>query len=300
MAILEQRSTAELLDPDFMRRLDQLALLSRKIFAGKMRGERLTKRRGESVEFADYRNYVSGDDLRFLDWNIYARLGQLFLKLFLQEEDLHVSVLLDQSASMDWGEPNKWLYTRRIAAAIAYIGLINQDRVSVYGYANGLQAELAGVRGRRMMFKVIDLLSSMECKGPSYLSAACKQFAIRHPQPGIVILLSDFFEKAGYEEGLRYLLGRSYDVYAVQVLSPEEIDPPLVGDLRLTDVEDDDMAEVTISRALINRYKQNLQAYCGQLKEYCTRRGVSYLFTSTEVPFDQVILKYFRVRGLIQ
>jgi uncharacterized protein (DUF58 family) len=290
----------QLLDPEFRTRLEQLSLVSRKIFAGKMRGERLSKRKGESAEFADYRNYVVGDDLRFLDWNIYARLDALFLKLFLQEEDLHISILLDVSRSMDWGEPHKGLYARRIAAAIAYIGLVNYDRVSIYAYSNGLQYELSGVRGRRLMFKVIDFLTRAEYDGVSNLGAACKQFAIRHPQPGIVLVLSDFFEKGGFEDGLRYLLGRNYDLYTVQVLSPEEVDPPLVGDLRLTDAEDDDVAEVTISRALINRYKRNLEAYCSHLREYCTRRGVSYLFTTTETPFDQIVLSYFRRRGLLK
>ena len=299
MAVLDQRKTDELLDPAFMMKLDQLALVSRKILAGKMRGERLTKRRGESVEFADYRSYVVGDDLRFLDWNVYARLNQLFLKLFLQEEDLHVSVLLDSSKSMNWGEPNKWLYARRIAAAIAYIGLINFDRVSVYSYADGLRSELTGVRGRRLMFKVVEFLTSAECDGSGNLSAAGRQFAIRHSQPGIVLVLSDFFDRNGYEEGLRYLLGRNYDLYALQILSPEEINPTIAGDLRLTDVEDEDVAEVTAGRALINRYKQNLQAYCEGFREYCTRRGISYLFTSTEVPFDQIVLSYFRKRGLL-
>jgi len=294
------QSNQQLLDPAFMRRLDQLSLMSRRIFAGRMRGERLTKRRGESVEFADYRNYVSGDDLRFLDWNIYARLGQLFLKLFLQEEDLHVSILCDCSKSMEFGDPNKWLYARRLTAAIAYIGLINQDRVSVYAYSNGLQRELTGARGRRMMFKVMELLTDLSCEGPSHLPAACKQFAIRHPQPGIVILLSDFYEKAGYEEGFQFLLGRKYDIYALQLLSPEEIEPNFSGDLRLTDIEDDDVAEVTVTRALIHRYKRNLQGYCEELKNYCSQRGIAYLFTSTQVPFDQIILKYFRARGLVQ
>ena len=116
----------------------------------------------------------------------------------------------------------------------------------------------------------------------------------------LITELSDFFEKGGYEVGLRYLLGRRYDVYVVQMLSPEEVDPPFLGDLRLTDIEDDDTAEVTVSRALINRYKQNLQAYCGGLKEYCTRRGISYLFTTTDVPFDQFVLTYFRQRGLLK
>ncbi len=292
-------TTDQLLDPAFMAKLDQLAFVSKKIFAGKMRGERLSKRKGQSVEFADHRSYVPGDDLRFLDWNIYARLERLFIKLFLEEEDLHVSVLVDVSKSMNWGQPNKGLYTRRVAAAIAYIGLINFDRVSLYLYSNGLRGELTGVRGRRLMFKVADFLENAEYDGHSDLELAGKQFATRHPQPGIVLVLSDFFEKGGFADGMRYLLGRHYDLYALQILSPEEIDPPLVGDLRLTDVEDDDVAEVTVSRALINRYKQNLRAYCESFREYCARRGISYLFSSTQVPFDQIILSYFRQRGLL-
>lgn len=300
MAVLTKSKAKELLDPDFMNRLDQLSLISRKIFAGKMRGERLTKRRGDSVEFADYRNYVAGDDLRHLDWNIYARLDRLFIKLFLQEEDLHVSVLLDVSKSMQWGEPDKSLYARRVAAAVAYIGLVNFDRVSLYGYANGLQYELAGVRGRRLMAKVIDFLTKIEYDGSGNLTATGKQFAIRHPQPGIALLLSDFIDKEGYEEGLRYLLARKYDIYALQILSPEEMEPELAGDLRLTDAEDADFAEVTVGRALMNRYKRNLEAYCGGLREFCTRRGINYMFTSTDVPFDQVVLSYFRRRGLLK
>lgn len=290
----------QLLSPDFLARLDQLALVSRKILLGRMRGERLSKRKGQSVEFADFRNYVSGDDLRFLDWNIYARLEKLFIKLFLEEEDLHVSVLVDTSKSMDWGTPNKALYARRIAAAIAYIGLVNYDRVSLYTCGDGLREELSGVRGRRLMFKVIEFLSRVECGSGGDFERTARQFAIRHPQPGIVLYISDFFDKGGYESGFRFLLGRKYDLYALQVLSPDEIDPPLAGDLRLTDVEDDDVAEVTVSRALINRYKQNLQAYCSGLSNYCTRRGITYLFTDTKVPFDQVVLNYFRRRGLIK
>jgi len=283
-----------------MAKLDRLSLVSRKIFAGKMRGERLSKRKGESAEFADHRNYVVGDDLRFLDWNIYARFERLFIKLFLEEEDLHVNILLDVSKSMDWGQPNKGLYARRVAAALAYIGLVNFDRVSIFPYADGLRQELAGVRGRRLMFKVAEFLTRVEYGGASDLARAGRQFAGRHPQQGIVLLLSDFFEKGGFEEGFRFLLGRNYDIYAVQVLSPEEIDPPLAGDLRLTDVEDGDIAEVTVGRALLHRYKHNLQAYCGGLREYCTQRGISYLFTGTDVDFDQVVLSYFRKRGLLK
>lgn len=283
-----------------MAKLEQLELISRKIFAGTMRGERRSKRRGESVEFADYRNYTVGDDLRFLDWNIYARLDQLFIKLFLQEEDLHISLLIDISKSMDLGEPNKGLYAKQVAAALAYIGLCNFDRVSIYPYADGLSYELPGLRGRRLMHRVVEFLTGIDYGGGSNLTLACKQYAIRHPQRGIVILISDFLDKGGFEQGLRYLLGRDLDIYAIQVLSPEEIEPTLTGDLRLRDVEDDDIAEVTISRALINRYKRNLHAYCESLRNFCTQRGMAYLFTSTDVPFDQLILKYLRNRGLVK
>ena len=283
-----------------MNRLDQLEIVSRKIFRGKMRGERRSKRRGESVEFADHRNYVPGDDLRFLDWNILARLDRLFLKLFLEEEDLHISLLVDVSKSMDWGEPDKSIYVRRVAAALAYIGLSNFDRVSVYGFADGLTCQLAGARGRRQVSKVLDFLTCMECDGQSNLAEACRQFAIRHPQPGILLILSDLLDKGGIEPGLRYLLGRNFDIYVCQVLCPEELEPKLAGDLQLRDVEDDDLAEVTVSRALLNRYKRNLEAYCTSIREYCTRRGINYLFTSTDTPFDQIILSYLRRRGLLR
>ncbi|NOT01365.1 MAG: DUF58 domain-containing protein [Phycisphaerales bacterium] len=289
-----------LLDPEFMTRLEQLELVSRKIFAGKMRGERRSRRRGQSVEFADHRNYTVGDDLRFLDWNIYARLDRLFIKLFLEEEDLHVSLIVDVSKSMDFGEPGKGLYAKRLAAALAYIGLVNQDRVSLYAYGHGLRNQLAGLRGRHLSHRMLSFLDGLEYEPTSNLTLACKHYAIRHPQRGIVILLSDFLDKGGYESGLRFLLGRDLDLYVVQILSPQEIDPPLSGDLRLTDVEDEDVAEVTVSRALINRYKHNLQAYCGGLRNYCARRGITYLFTGTEVPFDQVVLRYLRRRGLLR
>lgn len=290
----------ELLDRDFISKLDQLSLVSRKILAGKMRGERISKRRGESAEFADYRNYVSGDDLRFLDWNIYARLNQLFVKLFFEEEDLHVSLLIDASKSMDWGDPNKGLHAARIAAAVAYIGLLNLDRVSVYTYADGLRDELIGMRGRRSMHRVIDYLTSVTYDGPGDLAKSARQFATQHPQKGIVIVLSDFLEKGGYEEALRILLARQYDLYLLQILCPEEIDPPLVGDIRLVDCEDEEVAEVSISQALLKRYKQKLDAYCHGLRDYCSRRGINYMFTNTAVPFDQIVLSYFRKRGLVR
>lgn len=289
-----------LLDPQFLARLEQLELVSRKIFLGRMKGERRSKRKGQSVEFADYRNYVVGDDLRFLDWNIYARFERLLLKLFMEEEDLNVTVLFDVSRSMDWGNPNKALYAKRVAAALAYIGLVNYDRVSLYAFADGLNHEMRGVRGRRLVAQVIPFLQRIPVGGTSNFTNVARRFAVRHRGKGVVILISDFFDKGGYVDGLRYLVGRDLDLYAIQVLSPEEIDPTLTGDLRLRDVEDDDLAEVTISRPLLERYKANLQSFCAQLKDHCTQRGITYLFTSTRVPFDTLVLSYLRQRGLLR
>ena len=290
----------ELLSPEFMTKLDQLEVLSRKIFAGRMKGERRSKRKGQSVEFADYRNYVVGDDLRFLDWNIYARLDKLFLKLFMEEEDLNVSVLFDVSKSMDWGDPHKGLYVKRVAAAIAYIGLVNYDRVSLYGYAGDVVHEMRGVRGRRLVSQVLKFLEDIPLEGVSNFANAARRFAIRHRGKGVVIILSDFMDKSGFADGMRYVAGRDFDLYAIQVLSPQEIDPPLKGDLRLVDIEDEDTAEVTISKRLLDRYKANLQSFCMDLKNYCSRREITYLFTNTRVSFDVLVMSYLRQQGLLR
>jgi uncharacterized protein (DUF58 family) len=290
----------QLLSPEFMAKLEQLEILSRKIFVGRLKGERRSKRRGESVEFADYRNYVVGDDLRFLDWNIYARLEKLLLKLFMEEEDLNVTVLVDCSKSMNWGNPNKGMYVKRVAAALAYIGLVNYDRISLYAYADTLAHEMRGVRGRRLIGPVCQFLQDVPLAGTSNFTAVAKRFAVRHTAKGVVIVLSDFMDKGGYADGLRYLLGRDLDLYVIHVLSPEEVDPTLAGDLKLRDIEDDDLAEVTISKPLLDRYKANLQSYCSELKDHCTRRGITYLFTSTRVAFDQLVLSYLRQRGLLR
>jgi len=283
-----------------MSKLEQLELISRKIFVGRMKGERRSKRKGESVEFADYRNYVVGDDLRFLDWNIYARLERLLIKMFMEEEDLNVTILFDMSRSMDWGNPNKGMYAKRVAAALAYIGLVNFDRVSLYGYNDALVHEMRGVRGRRLASQMIRFLEGIELTGGSDFASCARRFALRHRGKGVVIVISDFMDKGGYEDGMRYLLGRGLDLYVIQVLSPEEIDPPLTGDLKLVDVEDDDAAEVTISKPLLDKYKKMLTAYCTGLKDYCTGRGITYLFTNTRVPFDTLVLSYLRQRGLVR
>ncbi len=289
-----------LIDPQFLHRLEQLELVSRKIFLGLMKGERKSKRKGQSVEFADYRNYVIGDDLRHLDWNLYARLDRLFIRLFQEEEDLHFYVLIDNSLSMDFGAPSKLHYARQVAAALGFIGLVNMDRVVIEAFNDNITQTLPAVRGRKSLWRLIDFLQKLKPAGSSNLRDSLKAFTMKSSGKGIVILLSDMMDKEGYEDAIRYLVARQYDIYVIQILSQEELEPELLGDLKLVDIEDADEAEITVSGPLIKRYKQNLTAFQAGLQEYCNRRGVTYMMTSNQVPFDKLVLNYLRRRGLVR
>jgi uncharacterized protein (DUF58 family) len=289
-----------LLEPQFLHRLEQLELVSRKIFLGLMKGERRSKRKGQSVEFADYRNYVKGDDLRFLDWNLYARLDRLFLRLFQEEEDLHLYLLLDNSRSMDFGTPTKLHFAKQVTAALAFVGLVNMDRVVIEAFGEKLTQSLPAVRGRRSLWRVLDFLQNLEPAGASNLRESLRTFSLKSSGKGVVILLSDFMDKAGYEDALRYLVARQFDIYVLQVLSQEEIEPELLGDLKLVDAEDDDEAEVTASALLIKKYKENLASFQAGLQSYCAKRAITCLFTSNRVPFDRLVLTYLRQRGLVR
>jgi uncharacterized protein (DUF58 family) len=289
-----------LLEPQFLARLEQLELVSRKVFLGRRKGERRSPRKGQSVEFADYRNYSVGDDLRFLDWNLYARLDRLFLRLFMEEEDLHFYLLLDNSLSMDFGTPTKLQYARQVAAALGFVGLVNQDRVVIEVFSDRLTQSLPPLRGRRSLWRMLDFLQKVELAGAGNLTQALHTFSLRCSGRGVVVLLSDLMDKAGYEEALRFLVARRMDVYVLQILSQEEIEPDVSGDLKLVDMEDADEAEVSAGPALLRRYKENLAAYRAQLQDFCNRRGIAYLFTSNQVPFDRLVLTYFRQRGLVR
>jgi len=293
----------ELIDGTLMSKLDQVDVMSRKIFAGKLQGERRSKKRGISVEFADYRHYVHGDDLRFVDWNIYARLDKLFLKLFLEEEDLSLVLVLDASASMNWGNPGKFMFVQQLAMALGYIGLTNQNRVTLYAFNDEGVSRLPSLRGRRRTREMGSWLLDLEPRGASDYPEAMRQIALGRQGKGVMVILSDFMFKEGYEKGLRYLAGGGYDTYCLQVLSPEEVDPArhgLAGDLKLTDIEDQDTAEVTISAALLKRYKENLNGYCGKLRDFCIRRGIMHVTLDTSLDLTTVLLDYLRKRGLLK
>ncbi|WP_165251066.1 DUF58 domain-containing protein [Paludisphaera soli] len=289
-----------LLDPEFLHKLEQLELVSRKIIVGRLKGERKSRRKGTSVEFAEHRQYASGDDLRHIDWNAFGRLDKLFLKLFLEEEDLHVHTLVDSSLSMGFGEPTKLHYAKQVAAALAFVGLVNNDRIILETFASRLQAGIPNIRGRSQMWRIVQYLERLRPSGESDLTAAARDFALRQGGKGVVVVISDFLDKRGYEDALRYLLARKMDVFVIHVLSREEVEPELVGDLRLVDCEDDEEADVTISAPLLKRYKENLDAFVGGLRDYCTRRGITYVFTTNQYPFDKLVLNYLRERGLLK
>ncbi|HLA84110.1 MAG TPA: DUF58 domain-containing protein [Thermoguttaceae bacterium] len=293
-------TTSTLLSPELLARLEKMELLSRKIFRGRMKGERRSRRKGQSVEFADFRNYVPGDDLRFIDWNTYARLERLFLKLFLEEEDLHFYALIDASASMGFGDPTKLRYAQQLAAALGFVGLIRGDRVKIESLGQRPTAPSPVFRGRRSMWRMFDHVESIVPGEQVSLASGIKNFCLRNSGKGIVVLLTDLMDKAGYEPALRYLLAQRMDVYIVQILSAEELDPELNGDLRLVDCEDGDETEVTVTAPLLKRYRKTLNAFVESAREFCTRRGMVYLLANNTVPLDDMITDYLARRGLVR
>lgn len=293
----------ELIDSKLMAKLEQVDIMSRKIFAGKLQGERRSKKRGISVEFADYRHYAHGDDLRFVDWNIYARLDKLFLKMFLEEEDLSLIIAIDSSASMNWGNPGKFTFVKRLAMALGYIGLVNHNRVTLYSFDSEGVLPLPSLRGRRRTQEMGKWLLDLTAGGSSNFTDAMRTIALGRQGKGVMVILSDFMLKEGYETGLRYLAGGGYDTFCMQILSPEEVEPAehgMAGDLRLTDVEDEDTAEVTVSAALLKRYKEVLDAYCGRLREFCVRRGMMHITIDTATDLTTLLMDYLRKRGLLK
>jgi uncharacterized protein (DUF58 family) len=289
-----------LLSTEFLRRLESLELVSKKVLAGRMKGDRLSKRKGRGSEFADYRPYSVGDDLRFLDWNLFGRLEKLFLRLFMEEEDLNVHLLIDTSRSMEFGSPAKLRYAKQVAAALGFVGLTNLDRVAVTTIGGETSLRSPVYRGRPSLWRMLAFIDGIEPSGAGDFSKSLRSFSQRVTGRGVAVVLSDFFDKGGYEDGLRYLAARNLDTYAVQVLSPEEVDPPFTGDLKLTDVEDGDEAELTISAPLLKRYREALASFRGGLNSFCNKRGLACLFTTTQVPFEKLVLGYLRARGLVR
>lgn len=284
-----------LIEPEFMKKLERLRISSRKLFPGTMKGKRRSIKRGSSVEFADYRDYQPGDDFRFIDWNIYSRLDKLFLKTFIEEENIYIHILLDVSASMNFGNPSKLEYGKKIATALGYIGLIDLDTVAVSTFAEELN-ELRRLRGKDRIFILMKFLESIGPSNSKSLMDNClKRYARKTKQTGVAIIISDFLvPKIVYEEGLKSLIYKNFDVNIIHVLSNEEINPLISGELKLKDSETGEIKEVTITERMINHYKMRLEKFCDDLENFCERNNILYVFADTRTSIDDLILRTLR------
>jgi len=298
------RKLDDLLDSHLMARLDGIDVMSRKIFSGKMQGERRSRRRGQSVEFADFRPYVHGDDLRFVDWNIFGRLDRLFLKMFLEEEDLSLIIAIDASASMRTGDPDTFDYARRVAMALAYVGLTNQHRVSMVSFSAGRIERASNMRGRRKAADAAQWLLRQEPAGGSGFEEAMRLVGTSRIGRGVMIVLSDFLFAEGFEKGLGMVAGRGFDLFALQLLAPQTVDPTreggVAGDLMLVDSETGTETEVTVTPELVRIYRERLDRLCGALRSYCTRRDIVHMVVETSTPVDVLMVEYLRRRGLLR
>lgn len=288
-----------LLSADLLRRLEQFQLLARRRAKSSAKGERRSRARGQSVEFADYRNYVAGDDLRYLDWNLYGRLDRLFLKLYEEERELPVSIFLDASESMNFGTPRKIEFAKQIAAAIGYVGLCGFDRVSVQIFPDApeeaaARGALRAVRGRKSSLTYFQNLNQVQAKGAAEFNESLRRGALQSRMAGAAVVLSDFLDPTGYEAGLSALVGRGFQVSAVQILAPEEMAPPDYGDLKLIDSETGTIQEVTFGKYRLASYQQTVRNYCQRLKEFCAVRGISFFTVLSDASLEKLLLKQLR------
>jgi uncharacterized protein (DUF58 family) len=312
-----------LLTPELLRRLEQFQLLAARRAKSSAKGERRSRARGQSVEFADHRSYVPGDDFRYLDWNLFGRLDKLFLKLYEEERELPVRIFLDASESMTFGEalahghPSKFDFARQVAAAIGYVALCGFDRVSVIPFPNAagrrkgeqttapdqsaignrqsaIEGSLRSVRGKKSSMQFFANLNALTAGGGADLNEALRRGALEARHTGLAIVLSDFLDPAGYESGLTALVGRGFQVNCVQILAPEELAPTTFGDLRLVDSESGGLQEVTFGRYRMKAYQQTVQNFIQRLREFTTKRGINFFMAPANMDLQDLLLKQLR------
>lgn len=301
-----QRPTtdAPLFDGDFLRQLERLAILSRQAISGRMQGERRSTKRGQSVEFADFRPYTLGDDFRRIDWNAYARLERFFIKLFIEEEDTLVHLLLDTSASMNWGKPNKHDYSVRAAAALGYIALASLDRVTAAGLNgaaanNGQRTLFSPHRGKNQAHTLFSFLQALEPSGQGSLEKQVKRYRASKPDPGPMILFSDLMDDS-WRNALHTLASGKFEVTVLHILSPDEVDPELTGEIKLVDIESKADVEITADYDLITRYKEGLQAWQNEIKQFCGKRGIHYVPVQTTLPLQELLFAWLRNQAVLK
>ena len=288
-------------DSEFLKKLEYLSLISRRIFRGQLLAQKRTRQMGGGVEFADHRDYTLGDDLRYLDWNIYARLGSELIKRFEEEEDLHVYFFLDCSRSMGAGKPNKFDYARQITAALAYIALADLDRVSVVAYADKIYDIFPLTRGKQHILSLLRFLENCPLAGEeTNLETVVKDFIHRKQRTGLAVVVSDLYDSHGFQNGIDTLRYRKYEPNIIQVHDQLEANPKLLGDLQLVDMETGSVRDVTISESVLRRYKKKFAEFLETVQKYCIGNGFSCTITPTAVPFDELILRMMREAGSVR
>ncbi|MEE8450838.1 MAG: DUF58 domain-containing protein [Thermoguttaceae bacterium] len=289
-----------LFDSEFLKKLEYLSLVSRRVFRGQLLAQRRTMQMGGGIEFADHRDYTPGDDLRYLDWNVFARLGEPLLKRFQEEEDLHVYLFLDCSRSMGFGDPSKFDYARRITAALAYIGLADLDRVSVSAFAGDLLDSFPLTRGKERILTLLQFLEQLESQGTvTDLARVTTGFVHRRQRPGLAIVISDLFDPAGFQRGVDILRHRRFETHLVQICDRRELEPDLAGDVELYDVETGDTKKVTVTERKLRQYRTVFGNFQKSVESYCRKYGLGCTRTTTDVPFDELILQMMRTAGAV-
>jgi uncharacterized protein (DUF58 family) len=293
----------QLFDEATLRKLEQLTLVAERVRVGVMKGDRRSTKRGTSIEFADYRNYVKGDDLRRLDWNVFARLERPFIKLLEEEEDLTVHLLVDASASMNWPEDettNKLHYALRLAGALGHIGLTTGDMVTVTLLNSQNEQRWGPYRGQQNSLRLLQFLEIGRATGITDLNLSLRQYALRSGRPGLLFILSDLLSPSGYQDGLNALQARGYEVGLIHILSLDEVDPPVSGDLKLVDVETGADAEITLDATTLNLYRERLHEWQAEIANYCAKRHVHYIPLTTDLPWEKLVMQTLRIKGIVK
>jgi uncharacterized protein (DUF58 family) len=287
-------------DTDFLRRLERLHLIAKRLNWAGAKGEHAVSRKGFSLEFSDYRRYQRGDDLRYVDWNIYRRLDRLLLKIFTAEEEMNIYLLVDTSRSMAEGDPIKLDYARKVAAALGYIGLKNLDRVGGAAFSSVLHKPLTLGRGRKQILSMFSFLAKLSCTGETNLRGTIHSFTKLFPHAGFVVIVSDLFDPTGWRAALEELSGKNYQVLLVHIVDETELKPKPWGDVALVDVEAGSECKFFLDADLVRRFEQELEKYFKEIEELCASRKIDYLRTTTQVPFDEFVLQTLRrVSGVV-
>ena len=281
-------------DAEFLQKLERLRLIAKRLSWAGVKGEHPSSRKGFSLEFSDYRRYQMGDDLRYVDWNIYRRLDRLLLKVFTAEEEMNVYILVDTSRSMAEGAPAKIDYAKKVAAALGYIGLKNLDRVGGASFSSTLQAPVTAGRGRKQILSLFGFLNHLSCGGETRLGPAIHAFTNLFPHRGLVVIISDLFDPAGWRAALEELANKKYQLLVIHIVDPRELDPNSSGDVMMRDVENGRERRFFIDAQLKRRFHEELAGYFSEIETVCAGRGIDYLRTTTQVPFDEFVLQTLR------